>query len=282
MPRRFYALQGQDVGGGMTNPWLLGGIAALFGIGALTIRNFEHAAAKEIGSKLVGDHKVVSLRVSYPGLLSPLLGEVGTATISASNFRCEGLPLFTEPKRSKKGTINLLKLNLSDFYLRDLRCERFTAEIPNCRFDFALAASKRQVRLSRSGMGSGTVELKVKDLAPYILKKYAEVKTVEVTTDGDWVRVRGFGQFLVLSANFDIKAKITTNGSQLILTDSIIRIDNKETDSESQKSLINTLNPVIDFAKDLDLYDAVDAKSVQVVGDTIKVTGRVKIPDLPE
>ena len=266
----------------MTNPWLLGGLAALFGIGAATVKNFEHAAAIEIGSKLVGDHKQVSLRVTYPGLLSPAIGEVGTATISASHFRCEGLPLFTEPKRSKKGTIDNLRLNLSDFYLRDLRCERFTAEIPDCRFDFALAVSKRRVRLSKSGLGTGSVELKVKDLGPFILKKYGEIKSVEVTTEGDWIRVKGFGQFLVLSADFDVKAKLVTNGSQLLLSDCIIRIDNKETDADGQQSLINTLNPVIDFAKDLDLYDAVDAKTVQILGDMIKVTGRVKIPVLPE
>ena len=266
----------------ITNPWLLGGIAALFGFGAATVRNFERSAAEDIGSKLEGEHKKVSLHVSYPGILSPALGEVGTATISASQFRCEGLPLFTEPNRSKKGTIDLLKLELCDFYLRDLRCERFSAEIPDCRFDFALAASKKRVRLSQSGLGTGTVVLKVKDLGPYILKKYGEIKTVEVTTEGDWVRVKGSGQFLVLNADFDVKAKIITNGSQLLLSDCIVRIDNKETDADSQQSLVNALNPVIDFAKDLDLYDAVDAKSVQVVGDTILVKGRVKIPVLPK
>jgi len=265
----------------MTNPWLLGGLAALFGIGAATVRGFEHSAAREIASKLEGEHKEVSLSVTYPGLFSPVIGEVGTATIKASRFRCEGLPLFTEPSRSKKGTIQMLRLDLSDFYLRDLRCERFLANIPGCRFDFALAASKRQIRLSKSGLGTGTVELKVKDLAPYILKKYAEIKSVEVTTDGHWVRVQGYGQFLVLNASFDIKARLTTNGGQLLLSDCIIRIDNKETDPESEKALIDTLNPVIDFAKDLDLYDAVDAKSVEILGNTIKVTGSVKIPDLP-
>lgn len=266
----------------MANPWLLGGIAVLFGIGAATVRDFERSAAKEVASQLEGEHKKVEISVSYPGVLSPALGEVGTATIKASQFRCEGLPLFTEPKRSKKGSIEKLRLDLSDFYLRDLRCERFLAEIPKCRFDFALAASKRKIRLSKSGIGDGTVDLMVKDLAPYILKKYAEIKSVEVTTDGNWVRVKGFGQFLVLTADFDVKAKIVTNGSQLLLSDCIIRIDNKEADLDSQKALIDALNPVIDFAKDLDLYDAVNAKTVAIIGNLIRVTGKVKIPDLPE
>jgi hypothetical protein len=266
----------------MANPWLLGGIAVLFGIGAATVRDFERAASKEIASRLEGEHKKVMISVTYPGVLSPALGEVGNATIKASQFRCEGLPLFTEPKRSKKGSIEKLRLDFSDFYLRDLRCERFFAEIPNCRFDFALAASKRKIRLSKSGLGDGTVDLLVKDLAPYILKKYAEIKSVDVTTDGNWVRVKGFGQFLVLTADFDVKARIVTNGTQLLLSDCIIRIDNKEADLESQKALIDALNPVIDFAKDLDLYDAVSAKNVAILGNLIRVTGKVKIPDLPE
>ena len=76
-------------------------------------------------------------------------------------------------------------------------------------------------------------------------------------------------------------AHLTTNGTQLILTDCIVRIDNKETDPDSQKALIETLNPVIDFAKDLDLYDAVFARRVEILGNTIKVSGDVKIPDLP-
>lgn len=266
----------------MVNPWLIGGLAALFGFGAATVRNFEHAAARELASKLEGEQKVVRLDVTYPGILSPGLGEVGTATIHASHFKCEGLPLFTEPKRSKKGSIEWLKLDLRDFYLRDLRCERFSAEIPKCRFDFALAASQRKIRLSKSGVGEGTVEIKVGDLAPYILKKYAEIKRVSVTIDGNWIRVQGYGQFLVLNATFDVKAHLGTNGGQLILQDSIVRIDDKVPDAGSEKALIDTLNPVIDFAKDLDLYDAVEAKKVTIKGDSIFVTGKVKIPDLPE
>lgn len=266
----------------MANPWLLGGIAVLFGIGASMVREFEGAAAREIAGKLEGDHKKVSLHVTYPGLLSPALGEVGTATIRASQFRCEGLPLFTEPTRSRKGSIKHLQLDLSDFYLRDLRCSRFTADIPGCRFDFALAASQKKIRLSKSGLGTGTVELLVEDLAPYILKKYREIKAVEVSTDGKWVRVKGSGDFLVLKADFDVKAHLTTNGGQLLLSDAIIRIDNKSTDADSEAALMNTLNPVIDFAKDLDLYDAVFARKVEIQGNKILVTGDVKIPDLPK
>lgn len=269
------------MGAALVNPWLFGGLAVLFGIGSATIRNFESAAARDIGSKLEGDSKIVRISASYPGLLSPAIGEVGTAKIEASHFSCEGLPLFTEPKRSKKGSIQKLEIDLRDFVLRDLRCEAFHAEIPNCRFDFALAASQKKIRLSRSGLGTGTVDILVRDLAPFIKKKYAEIREVEVSEDHGWIVVKGKGQFLVLNATFEVKARVGTNGKQLLLKDSIVRIDGKEPDEESTNALLNTLNPVIDFARDLDLYDAVDAKSVEVHDYRIQVQGRVKIPDLP-
>jgi hypothetical protein len=264
------------------NPWLLGGIGLLFGVGVSTVREFENAAAKEISDQLQGVNKKVKLSVTYPGLLSPAFGEVGTATIKASDFQTEGLPLFTEPQRSKKGSIKILKLELTNFYLRDLRVESLISEIPDCRFDFVLARTKKQMRLSKSGLGTGTVILKVKDLAPYILKKYAEIKQVTVNTEGDWIRVAGNGQFLIFNASFDIRAKIATDGGRLYLRDCIIRFDGKEPDEESKQALLNTLNPVVDFAKDLDLYDAVFAKTVELKGEDIIVKGTTKVPIKPD
>lgn len=260
-----------------SNPWLLGGIAALFGAGAILVRDFERAAAKDIRGKLQGDQAYVHLKVSYPGLLSPAIGEIGTAKIIAGKFKCDGLPLYTEPKRSKKGTIESLELELTDFVLRDLRCESFRAQIPNCRFDFALARSKKQVRLSQSGIGSGTVEILAKDLPPFILKKYREIKSVEVSLDEGRVRVKGRGEFLVLTADFEISARLVTNGAQLLLKDAVVRLDGKPADADSQEALMNAINPIIDFDRDLDLYDSVLAKEVDVLSDRIKVSGDVKV-----
>ncbi len=261
------------------NPWLIGGFFLLTGA---TLKGFERDAAREIASKLEGDQKQVSISVTYPGLLSPAIGEIGVATISASHFRTEGLPFFTEPKRSQKGSVKELRLKLTDFYLRDLRCESFTASIPNCRFDFALARSKRQIRLSKSGVGPGEVRILIKDLAPFILKKYPEIQEVTVAPEGDRVRVKGRGQFLILNASFDILARVGTDGGTLRLEDCSIKMNDEKPDKASEEALISTLNPVIDFAKDLDLLDAVRAESVKVSGTAVVVSGQVKIPEMPK
>lgn len=264
-----------------TNPWLLG-FAALFGVGVATVRDFERGAANEIRSLLEGDNKKVEIRVKYPGLLSPAIGEVGIATIRASGFRTEGLPLYTEPKRSKKGSIECLRLELKDFYLRDLRCEELIAEIPKCRFDFNYAKNSKKIRLSESGVGQGTVRIRVQDLVPFILRKYSEIKEVSVSVDHGWIRVKGRGMFLIFNADFEIKAKIATNGPQLLLVDPIIRFDGKDPDEGSRIALMNTLNPIVDFDRDLDLLDAVFAEKVTLSQDMIVVTGKTKIPIKPE
>ncbi|MDH4388401.1 MAG: hypothetical protein QE269_06705 [Fimbriimonas sp.] len=260
------------------NPWLIGGFFILTGA---TLKGFERDAAREIAAKLEGDQKQVSINVTYPGLLSPAIGEIGVATISASKFRTEGLPFFTEPKRSQKGTVKELRLKLTDFYLRDLHCDSFTASIPNCRFDFALARSKRKIRLSRSGIGPGEVRILIKDLAPFILKKYPEIQEVTVEPEGEKVRVKGRGQFLILNASFDILARVGTDGATLRLEDCRIMMNGEKPDQASEQALINALNPVIDFAKDLDLLDAVRAERVQVINNAVIVSGQVKIPEMP-
>ena len=160
--------------------------------------------------------------------------------------------------------------------------DSFTASIPNCRFDFALARSKRKIRLSRSGTGPGEVRILIKDLAPFILKKYPEIQEVTVEPEGDRVRVKGRGQFLILNASFDILARVGTDGGTLRLEDCRIMMNGEKPDQASEQALINTLNPVIDFAKDLDLLDAVRAERVQVINNAVIVSGQVKIPEMPK
>ncbi|HLO97814.1 MAG TPA: DUF2993 domain-containing protein [Fimbriimonas sp.] len=265
-----------------SNPWLLGGIAALFGIGSALVKDFERAAARDILSKVSGPEAFVKLQISYPGLLSPAIGEIGTAKIIAGNFHCDGLPLYTEPKRSQRGTIRSLQLELTNFKLRDLQCRSFTATIPDCRFDFALARSKRQVRLSKSGTGTGAVEIMASDLPAFILKKYREIKSVKVTIDEGRVKVAGRGEFLVLTADFEISARLAANGTQILLKDAVVRLDGKPADPESEQALLNAMNPILDFDRDLDLYDSVQATSVEVLSDRMRVEGKVKVATKPD
>ncbi|PMY18355.1 hypothetical protein C1X37_33915, partial [Pseudomonas sp. FW305-3-2-15-A-R2A1] len=86
-------------------------------------------------------------------------------------------PLFVEPKRSKRGWVRKLSLDLSDFTLNGLRVERLAATIPDCNFDMSLAAREKRIRVSKSGTGSGEVVVLAADLERFVLKKFREIKT---------------------------------------------------------------------------------------------------------
>lgn len=261
------------------NPWIFGGALFFLG-GVLLVSDFERAAAKDIAEQLHGDQKKVQVSANFPGILSPVIGEIGTATINASNFETMGLPLYTEAWRSKSGTIETLKINLKDFVLSGLHCQSLTASIPNCRFDFPLAKRSKKMRLSQSGTGSATVVLSLSDIETFVKKKFPELKEVHIRTDYDWVELTGKGQFLILSANYLVKAKLKTDGDRLYLDQATVRLDGKEPDPTSRELLLKTLNPVIDFPKDLDLLDAVKAEKIEIQKDSIVIQGRVKIPNL--
>lgn len=261
---------------------ILGSFALLFGLGGGEVRRFERAAAAEIRSKLTGDAPKVGVKVELNGIAS-LWGDVRSATITASAFQTEGLPLFTEPERRKSGKVGTLRLRLYDFSLAGLRVESLSADIPNCRYDFGLVLSRRVFRLSRSGVGTGEVVLLEKDLEAFILKKYHEIKRVSVKIDKDKVFVDGYGEFLIAKTNFQVIASLEpVDGTKLSLTNARIYFDWRRADEPARKVLLDTLNPVVDLQRDLGLYDAVTIKGLRLRDGKLRAWGATRIPVRPQ
>lgn len=260
---------------------ILAAFGAIFGLGGAEVRKFERAAAAEIASKLQGDQRKVRVKVELNGLAS-LWGDLRSGTITASNFETDGLPLFTEPDRSKSGKLGHLRMRLSDFVLSGLRVESLEADIPGCRYDFGLALRRRTFRLSRSGVGTGRVVLLEKDLEAFILKKYHEIKKVSVKIDRDKVFVEGYGEFLIAKTNFEVIASLTPiEGTKLELTNARIFFDWKRTDDVASKALLDTLNPVVDLRRDLGLFDAVEVEGVRLRDGRLEAWGKTRIPTRP-
>lgn len=245
------------------------------------MRRFERAAAAEIRSKLTGESPKVNVKVELNGIAS-LWGDLRSATISASAFATEGLPLFTEPERRRSGKLGTLRLRLSDFTLAGLRVESLSADIPGCRYDFGLVVSRRVFRLSRSGVGTGTVVLLEKDLEAFILKKYREIKRVTVKIDKDKVFVDGYGEFLIAKTNFQVIASLEPiDGTKLSLTNARIYFDWRRADEPARKVLLDTLNPVVDLQRDLGLYDAVTVEGLRLRDGKLTAWGSTRIPVKP-
>ncbi|HRJ26605.1 MAG TPA: LmeA family phospholipid-binding protein [Fimbriimonadaceae bacterium] len=256
---------------------LLLGFGALSGL-SLEVGRFERQAAAEVASKLQGDQKRVSIRAELG--LPPF--EIHRASITASDFTTPGLPLFTEPQRSRRGKIHTLDLKLQNFELRGLKVESLEATIPHCRFDWDLAVQKRQFRLSQSGVGTGRVRIREADLAAWILRKFHEVKTVSVKVMQDIVWVEGSGEFLIAKTNFAVIAKLEAeDGVRIRLTQAKIYLDWQRADALTAQVLLDALNPVVDLRADLGLYDAVSIEGFRLRDGVLEAWGKTKIPDLP-
>ncbi len=259
---------------------LLGLLGCLLHLTASQVRAFDHAAAADIASKLDGAGKqvVVSADVGPEALF----GDVHAVSIQASRFSTRGLPLYTEPKRSHRGLVRMLHLELSDFTLRGLHIEKLSADIPGCHFDLPLAMRHKQIRLSESGTGMGEVSITQEDLERFILAKFPEIKRASVKIDDGKVLVEGYGDFLVVSTNFSIAARLEApGGNTLELTDAKILFDGQPVDDAQRKVLLDALNPVVDLDQDLALDGAIRVQNVTLQGGVMTARGQVTIPEKP-
>lgn len=262
-------------------PLLIG----LLGLGLLKaanaeVRRFERAAAQEIAAQLSGNEKQVAVQAKVGP--EGLFGDVFQVTIRARDFSADGLPLFAEPWRSTRGRVGTLRIELDSFMLRDLRIQRLRAEIPNCRFDLPLALRRRQIRLSRSGVGTGEVEVTAADLERFILRKYPEIKRVQVRIDRDKVWVDGYGEFLILATDFSVIAKIEPqDGDKLVLSHARISLNNRVADDFTRDTLLRTLNPVVNLNSDLRLYGAIQVERITLRDGLLRASGPTKIPVRP-
>jgi len=263
------------------NSLLLG----LFGLGLFPFANgqvhrFERLAAQEIGTKIGGEARLVKVKT----IVGPeaAFGEVHRATLTATRFDADGLPLFTEPQRSKSGQLRTFEIDLSDFTLRGLHVDHLRATLDNCRFDLPLAARNHMFRLSRSGSGPGEVVVSDRDLGAFILQKFYEVKTVFVKIENGRILVQGHGEFLLLSTDFEIDARLQVEeGTKLVLRDARIKFDGQPAGDELNKVLLDTLNPVVDLDQDLGLHGAMNVDRLILKDGLIRALGSVTIPNLP-
>jgi len=260
-------------------------LAGLFGFGFLHLGNgqvhrFERLAAEEISTKITGEARRVEVKVNVGP--EALFGDVHRAILTATRFDADGLPLFTEPKRSKSGLVRDFEIDLSDFTLRGLHVDRLRASLPNSRFDLGLAAKRHTFRLTRSGTGPGEVVVSDRDLGRFILQKFHEVKTVFVQIENDRILVKGRGEFLLLSTDFEIDARLDVEeGSKLVLRSARVKFDGQPAGDELDKVLLDALNPVVDLDRDLGLHGAMKVDRLILRRGLIRAMGAVTIPNLP-
>ncbi|HWP30173.1 MAG TPA: hypothetical protein VNK96_00375 [Fimbriimonadales bacterium] len=221
------------------------------------------------------------MKVKSDGLLGALEGRFSEVSITARDFSVNGLPLFSEPERSKYGRIKSLKLRLFDFSLRGLRIEELKADLRDCRFDFALALDERKVRLSRSGSGEGYVRVNEKALEDFILRKYHEIKRIRVELKKYKVYVEGYGEFPFFKTEFYVIADLVPKNDFEIHLENAFVFLGRSIDETMKRALLDFINPVIHENEDLALYGALKMKRVEIGEGVLELFGEARIPERP-
>jgi hypothetical protein len=262
---------------------ILGLVAAglvAFGFGSVTVRQFESAAAADIRSRLEGPAHV-TVKTTLTGL-RPLSGDIHRVTISASRFSTPQIPLFTEPERSQRGILRELRIELSDFSLAGLRVERLEAVIPDCRFDLDLALRRKQMRVSRSGVGTGEVTILAADLERFLVHKIREIKEARIRLEDDLVQVEGYGEFVIVKSEFKVTGRLySPDGSTIELRDAEVSFRDRPADELSRKVLLEALNPIVDLDRDLKLFGAVRLQGMRLHDNVLRAWGATQIPVRP-
>lgn len=257
-------------------------LGLLFHVGSGEVRRFERLAAADIAAKLSGPAKEVTVRTKFSSLLGAAQGRLSKVVLKATQFTTDGLPLHTEPFRSQSGSIGSLEIELANFELTGLPVRKLTASIPDCRFDLGLARREGKVRLSKSGVGVGWVQVEERALEAFILTKFREIKKVSVKLEKEYVFVKGRGEFLLFDSEFEVIARFAVEeGVRFLLADAKIWFDGLSTDAASRKILLDTLNPVVDLDEDLKLLGAISVERFSLHDGLLEAWGRAKIPESP-
>lgn len=266
---------------GLADGVVLLGLAGLFGLGASTIRRFERAAERDVASRLDGKEKKVRLRVTYPGLLSPAIGEVSRAEVTASHFSVVGLPFLREPWRSSRGKIERLVVDLRDFELTGLPVARLFASIPGVRYDLAHAAKRGQIRISRAGVGRAEVVLRPEAIALWLMRRTPGLRDVTGRIEDGKLGIAGRVRFAGFELPFDVLSRVTGEGPRLLLDHPRILIGGVPAEGAKVDELVKALNPVVDADRDLALQGAVRIERVEMRDGLVVATGSVVLPEAP-
>lgn len=245
----------------------------------MTLRRFERTAERDIAARLQGEEKKVRLRVTYPGILSPAIGEVSKAEVTASRFSVVGLPFLSEPWRSSRGKLDRLVVDLRDFQLTGLGVARMTASIPDVRFDLGHASKHGQIRIARAGVGRAEVWLRPQEIAKWLMRRSPGLREVTATIEDGKLRVLGRARFAGFEIPFDVLSRLNGDGPRLLLDKPRILLGGIAAGGSNVDELVRALNPVVDTDRDLALRGAVGIRRVTVRDDLVIASGTVVLPE---
>lgn len=242
------------------------------------IKSVEQSAENEIRQRIGGGEVRVQLKPS--GLFGAAEGHLKRVYVYAAHFQVNGLPFTLEENYSKSGQIDEFILDLHDATLAGLPAERVYVRVPDVRYDFRVARSKKVFRLTDTGIGEAEIVVTEQGLAEYILHKYKpHVLAVRVTITPEKTVVEG--RAIVLIGEFHFRAEgqlVPREGIYLDLAQPKISVEGYEAPPETARVIAQWLNPIIDGIQDLHLSDGLRVSELKLEPGRMIARGTAKVP----
>lgn len=242
-------------------------------------RRIEVAAEADLRGILGAETATVN--AESDGIFGSILGRVKCVKIHAAGFAVDGMPLFTDPELSQRGRMGRLEIALRDFVIRDLPVRELNCDIPNNRFALGLLI-RGQVRLTKSGEGTGSVVIDENGLERYILARFSAAESIDIRLHNYKLFAKGTASLALIKRDFEIICDLDiAEGRRLVIANPITFIEGKRIRDGSDSALLRVFNPVLGLDRDLGLHGAFDMETIRIRNGLAVITGKARIPVRP-
>jgi hypothetical protein len=217
------------------------------------------------------------------GLFGLLVGQGDTARVWGKGFTTEDLPFKVTSGSGLRARVRTLKFDFEDFTLRGAQVKRFSAVIPSVNLDIFRAFFDDRIVVRTAGEGTAEAVVDEKSLADFVTRKYPQLTDVEVKLLDGRILVGGNVNLLGAKTRLDAVSNLAIkDGRYVNAVDMTVALNNKEAAPFLRDTIINNLNPVLDFEKDLGLGGYFYATSLEMGKGLLTVRGRAMVPRADE
>jgi hypothetical protein len=259
---------------------LKNGATVLLGL-ALFAGFLNHRAERAIVHDLSRTAKggEIHANVKPRGLFGLLVGQGDTAKVWGKGFTTEGLPFKVTSGSGLRAKVKTLTFDFQDFTLRGTQVKRFSAVIPSVDLDIFRAFFDERIVVRTAGEGTAEAAVDEKALAEFVTRKYPQLSDVEVKLLDGRILVGGNVNLLGNKTRLDAVSSLSVkDGRYINVVDMTVALNNKEAAPFLRDTIINNLNPVLDFEKDLGLGGYFYATELEIGKGTLTVRGRAMVP----
>jgi hypothetical protein len=261
---------------------LAAGAAALILIHGSLEHRVQRDATRQVREAFTGPGEV-HVRIVPEGLLGIFGGDIHAVDITGERLHVDALPFKLTPMAGADGTIHHLRLHLREFLLSGLPVERFDAEVPGIRFDIGRSMRRKEIVLSRTGIGTAEARITTEGLRAFISGKYEQtLSDVLIWTQNKKLfilgRARLFGAPVPFLANCTL---VSRDGRYVDLAGTVIRMYGTLMAPKNAAAMAAQFNPVLDIVHDLRLGGYLTMTQVEIGDGFVTIRGQATLPAAP-